>query len=213
MSSNRRRPKPLPRRPKQRTKQVATNTKKINTLLKNIEYKFFEVTTNVSPANDQIIEDSLVKIAQGDTGITRDGRKIVVTGIHFRGHIKMDAGGSGAGLRLVLYHDKQPNGATASTTDYFSSANALTNSFRNLNTIKRFKVLHDKTYILNQTSATVSQILRHVVINLKVNIPIVYTSTTGAITELLESNIGLLSSANNQTLDLDGIWRIRYMDL
>lgn len=211
MSSNGRRAKPLPKRPT-RSSQVAKNTKKINKIMSNIEYKFHEVTTNVSPQNDQIVEASLVTITQGSTGSQRDGRKIVVTGIHFRGFLVNDANSAGGALRIVLYVDKQPNGATASTTSYFSSANAKTQSFRNLTEFKRFRALVDKTYIVNSTGGTVSQNRRAVNFNLKVNIPINYTSTTGAITELLESNIGLLTSATGANLDLDGIWRLRYVD-
>ncbi len=210
MSKNRR-PKPLPKRPK-KASQVAQNTKKINKIMSNIEYKFHEVTTNVSPQNDQIVEASLLTIAQGSTGSTRDGRKIVITGIHFRGFIKADADSSGGALRIVLYVDKQPNGATATTASYFSSANANTHSFRNLNEFKRFRALSDKTYIVNMTGSASSENRRAVNFNLKVNIPINYTSTTGAITELLESNIGLLTSATGANLDLDGIWRLRYVD-
>ncbi len=203
--------KPLPKTPAYK-KQVDSNTKKINTLVKNIEYKFFEVTTNASFANDQIIEDSLIKIAQGDTGSTRDGRKIVITGIHFKGRLQLDAGNSGDMVRLVLYVDKQPNGATAATADYWATANGDTNSFRNLTETKRFRVLSDKTYVLNQQSATVTQTIRRIEYNFKVNIPINYTSTLGAITELQETNIGLMSSSQDSGIDLDGIWRIRYQD-
>jgi 2C-methyl-D-erythritol 2,4-cyclodiphosphate synthase len=203
--------KPLPKTPAYK-KQVDSNTKKINTLVKNIEYKFFEVTTNESFSNDQIVEDSLIKIAQGDTESTRDGRKIVITGIHFKGYMVLDANNSGDAVRLVLYVDKQPNGATAATTDYWASINKNGYSFRNLTQTKRFRVLSDKTYVINNVASTVTKPIRRIEYNFKVNIPINYTSTLGAITELQETNIGLMSSSLGSGVDLDGIWRIRYQD-
>lgn len=210
MTNGKYKPKPLPKRP---NRQVQRNTKKINTLVRNIEYKFFEVVTNASPQNDEIIEDSLVKIAQGDTENTRDGRKIVVTGIHFRGFLVQDAAAANSATRIVLYVDKQPNGAVCATLDYFHGNNKQTQSFRNLDQVKRFRVLYDKTHVLNNNSATITSTRKAININLKVNIPINYSSTLGAITELNESNIGLMTSCANASVDLDGIWRIRYMDL
>jgi len=196
-----------------KTRQINNNTKKLRMLTNAIEYKYFEVVTNASPTNDMIIEDSLVKIAQGDTAITRDGRKIVITSIHFKGHLVVDAGAANGVTRLVLYVDKQPAGAVAPTTAYFKGAPKRPYAYRNLEQLKRFKVLYDKTHTMNSYAATSAATIKPIRINIKCNHAINYTSTTGAITELLESNIGFMSSSLNSLVDIDGVWRIRYMDL
>ncbi len=193
--------------------QVSSNTKKIRMLTNAIEYKFFETVTNKSPQNDEILETSLVIIPQNDTPTGRDGRKIVVTGIHFKGYLKLGTGSGGDAIRIVLYVDKQPNGAVATTASYWSRADDNGNSFRNLTSVKRYRVLMDKTYVVNPGASSVVSPLRRLEWNFKVNIPINYTSTVGAITELLETNIGLMSSCKGADFDLDGTWRIRYMDL
>ena len=50
-------------------------------------------------------------------------------------------------MRVMLYHDKQANGATAAVLDILESADYQ--SFNNLVNSGRFRILMDRTYAMN----------------------------------------------------------------
>lgn len=193
-----------------------------------IEKKFFDITlTESSVASDgSNLTDSLIEIAQGTTEKTRIGRKCTITNIGFRyenimkGHESQAAALPGESVRMIIFLDKQANGATAAVLDILETANWL--SFNNLANSNRFKTLLDRTIDLNPTNLTSegSNVVTQSAIHhngswyMKCSIPIEYSGTAGAITEIKSNNIGFLiiaSGAGNTSFGAK--FRFRFTDL
>lgn len=186
------------------------------------ELKFFDTTnafafdtTAEVPATGQ-----LNLIPQGVTESTRVGRKCVIRSIHMKGIVLLQPAASAlsastAYLYVVL--DKQANGAAATPSDVYDSAN-LSQGFRNLANSQRFQVLKAAKWTLQPSagvSAAFNNVARSYEFYLKVNIPIEFSSTTGAITEIRSNNIFLLAGSDGQTddlINLAGRTRVRFSD-
>lgn len=191
----------------------------------NGELKFFDTTqaTEASGTGGVIHSASLNLIPQGVTESTRVGRKCTITSLMIRGDIEMDSTTTVTDAenraRVIIYLDKQANGATAAVLDILETATI--DSFRNLSNSGRFKVLFDKNWIINAagvfggTAAPAStDVRRELKWFKKCNVPVEFSATTGAITEIRSNNIGLLSIIKNAaaTVNLAYTVRIRFSD-
>ncbi len=158
---------------------------------------------------------SMVDIVQGVKENQRIGRKCTITNIHARLNFEfltnetasmVNADIAHETIRCMIVWDKQSNGANLGNGDKLLQGN-LYNSFRELNNIKKFKVLYDKLVTFNTTaiaaadattSFIITQVSRLVVrdyqlkVSIKCFIPIEYTATLGAITELSTNNIAMI---------------------
>jgi len=186
------------------------------------ELKFFDTslsflfdTTGEVPATGQ-----LVLIPQGVTESTRVGRKCVIKSVHLKG-ITQGVPGAAATFAttayLYLVLDKQANGAAAAFTDVMSTT-LLATSFHNLANSQRFVVLKKMKFRhVANSGATTALNNTNVPFEMykKCNIPIEYSGTTGAITEIRSNNIFLLASSDGQADDLVtmvGNCRVRFSD-
>ncbi len=115
----------------------------------NAELKFHDVDLNdaaVSTTSEVIASINL--IPQGVTEKTRVGRKCTITSIQWRWRISMfeeDAESLPAApdeIRIILFLDKQCNGATASTLDLIETDGLR--SYRNLANSERFVFFLDQ---------------------------------------------------------------------
>jgi len=190
------------------------------------ELKFFDganTDATLIPAAGVIKEDSLNHIAQGNTEQNRIGRKCVLKRIQMRGQWTLPstttAGSSSDRVRLIVYLDRQTNGATAAVTDILESADI--NSYRNLANQQRFSILHDKLEVLNALAGggngTADQtyiINRNVNVYKTLNIPVEFDNsvTTGAITSIRSNNVGVLALAEGALVTLKFQWRLRFSD-
>ncbi len=181
--------------------------------------------------------NTLVDLKQGISASERIGRKCTIKKITLRLHISKDEGtsatiGTTAGgmenhVRFILFWDKQCNGAQISATDLLVADTIF--SFQSIENSKRFKILWDKTTRMVSTgigqgdgttnlSAT-SLVTKLLTYTVRVNIPIEYSSTTGAITEMRVNNIGLVAWSEGVTgsrvisLTTESRIRIRFVDL
>ncbi len=169
------------------------------------------------------ITTSLNLVAQNVTEQGRIGRKITITKIQCSFSIFLAAEadvadlGTGDVVRIMLFVDKQCNGAD--TTVGTILENTEFDSYRNLASVTRFRILFDKTYAINRrvamtdgtnTGASPLCVLNLVRINRNVNIPIEFDSTTGAITEVRTNNVGLLYISKHGVAGIDTKCRIRY---
>ncbi len=167
---------------------------------------------------------TIIVIPQGVTEKQRIGRKCIIKNINWRYTISIpeqDAQAtpaSGDTVRVILYLDKQCNGATATAVGILESDNYQ--SFNNLANKQRFKILMDKTYTLNYAglasdgAGVVSQ--AQVQLNdsffKKCSIPIEYDSTTGAITEIRSNNLGIMLQGQNGSAKFESKMRMRFSD-
>ncbi len=191
------------------------------------ELKFHDLDINDSAIaiGATIAEDSCITIAQGTDESTRVGRKVTVRSLHWRFSIAQNSVADSADppkgdvVRILLYLDKQANGATAATTDILESADYQ--SFNNLANKRRFRTLMDRTYTvgydLSQPDGTNTgaypETLQEDSFHKKVNIPIEYTGSTGAIAQVTSNNIGVMTLSKNGTATFESKMRVRFSDV
>lgn len=186
------------------------------------ELKFHDVSAGSTAATltGVFAGRSLNLIPQGTSESERIGRKCLIKKINMRGSILLaNATANNAcqnRIRIIVYQDKQANGADiTATTDLLETA--AIDSYRNLANSMRFKVLYDKTMACNCTCADGTETFEYIKnwsFNRRVNIPLEFSSTTGAISELRSNNIGVLfiqeSTAPNAILKYQA--RLRFSD-
>lgn len=186
------------------------------------EMKFKDDTANFGTvdATGEIV-DSICEVAQGTTESTRVGRKITIKKIALRWLALLpstsDPTQTSETIRIIIYKDKQCNGATATVTDILEGANWR--SFNNLANKGRFTVMMDKRITLNCASGAYDgtndqfgECRRVGECYLDCNIPIEFDAGTGAITEIKSNNVGLLAIAADGIGTLSVFWRIRFFD-
>lgn len=190
------------------------------------ERKFHDVDVDDATvsAGGTIAVDSLVKIAQGITESTRIGRKCTVKELHCRYQITLptqDAVGTPVGgdtVRVIVYQDKQTNGATAAASDILETDDFQ--SFYNLANSSRFNILMDKNHTLDymtlasdsggvvSSSATRSN---HV-FNKLCSVPVEYNAVSGSIGTIKSNNFGILLVGQTGVAGFNSKWRIRFSD-
>ncbi len=189
------------------------------------ELKFHDVNLDDAVvATAGTVTPTINIIAQGVTESQRIGRKCTIKQINWRYDVilpEIDAAGtpgSGDSLRIIIFIDKQANGATAAVTDLLETANFL--SFRNLANSGRFTFLMDKMHNINYAglasdgAGVVSQANRIFAYSWykRCNLPIEYSSTTGAIGEIRSNNIGVCLLSRSGVVQLDSHFRLRFSD-
>lgn len=191
----------------------------------NKEYKFFDLDVDDAVvAVGVAVFDSVNKIAQGVTESTRIGRKCTVKSFQWRYSITLPARDSvatpenGDAVRVILYVDKQCNGATATAANILETS--LIHSFYNLANESRFTILMDKTHTINYANLasdgagvhSMSKVIHEYRFNKRLNLPLEFDSTTGAITEIRSNNIGVILVGSQGDLGFDSKLRIRFSD-
>lgn len=171
-------------------------------------------------ANGTIAQASCNIIAQGVTEVQRVGRKCTIRSINWRFNIRLPEGVASSTtadtVRVMVYHDKQTNGAAATVTQILEADNYQ--SFNNLSNKSRFRTLMDRTYDLNTDLSGDGTTVDSPRFNIndsfykKCNIPIEFDATTGAITEQRSNNIGVLLLSKNGLCAFDSKMRVRYSD-
>ncbi len=209
--------------------RVSGNYGRYSTLMPG-EMKFHDIDVNDASilVGGTILNSGTINIiAQGNTESTRIGRKSVIKAINWRYAITLaavDAGATpraGETVRLILYMDKQCNGATATILDILDTANFQ--SFNQLANKNRFRILLDRTHDMNAQAglsdgaglaSTPSKITSGSFYK-KCNIPIEFdnSATTGVITSMRSNNLGVLSISSVGSIStLDSKFRLRFTD-
>lgn len=185
------------------------------------ELKFFDTSVNTTfdLTGEVLSGGQLCLVPQGTTESTRIGRKIVIKAIDMKAVIYVATPTTLPNdfIQLALVLDKQCNGAAAAYTDIYTT-NAI-NSFRNMANSDRFTII--KTWRMPMNPISVDSAgtnyvysWRNIVYHKTCNIPIEYSSTTGAITEIRSNNIFLVGIAANQDdkSTIIATVRIKYSD-
>lgn len=189
------------------------------------ELKFFDVNLDDAIiASGFNMTPSINLIPQGITESTRIGRKCTITNINWRYRLQLpdeeDQANvqSGDIVRVVVYIDKQCNGAAAADTDVFEADSIQ--SFRNLSNSGRFTILMDRLHSMNRNSLAAdmaglfssTKVLREFTWFKKCNIPIEFNSTTGVLTEIRSNNIGIAIGSSQGLAKFDSRIRLRFSD-
>ncbi len=192
------------------------------------EQKFHDVDVDdavVTAAGTIQNTGSVNLIAQGTSESERIGRKVTIRKILWRYNVSLPALASTQNpgndeIRVIMYLDKQANGATATVTGILASDDFQ--SFNNLSNTSRFRILMDRVHGPFKRTAGAgaggaendwSGEAANYTFFKTCNIPLEFSSTTGAITELRSNNIGvLLLSRAGSILTFGSKLRLRYSD-
>ncbi len=189
------------------------------------ELKFHDVDLDDDViATGGVVTDSVCKIAQGTSEVQRIGRKCTLRSIYWKFRVDMPEIGPVASpntseqVRVILYLDKQCNGATATALGILETVGF--HSFRNLANQSRFTILMDKTTTMNwRTLASdtagayrSAEVITEHTFFKRCNIPLEFDSTAGAITEIRSNNLGVLLISQVGTAGFISKFRLRFSD-
>ncbi len=189
------------------------------------ELKFHDVDLDDgSIAGAGTITATINIIPQGVTEVQRVGRKCTIKSVNWKYRCEIpevDAvatPATGDTARIILFLDKQANGATAAVLDVLETASFQ--SFRNLANSGRFNILMDKVVTLNYSgmasdgAGVVSQakVIREGSFYKSCNIPIEFSSTTGAIGEIRSNNLSVLLISSDGVMVFTSKFRLRFSD-
>lgn len=165
-------------------------------------------------------------IAQGTGENQRIGRRITIRSVQWRWVVHMDqlilqnTPNSGDNIRLILFIDKQCNGAGAAVIDILETLSWQ--SFRNLANSDRFDILMDKQYdmaYLTQSQNASDDLFgqsgfsknRFFDID-NLNIPIEFDGTDGLIGEITSNNISIMVITQAGKCNIISTVRVRFTD-
>ncbi len=189
------------------------------------ELKFHDVDlVDAVIAATGTITPSINLIAQGVTESERNGRKCTLKGISWRFRVTLPIQENGTSpngddsMRVILFNDKQCNGATAAVLDILETADYK--SFRNLANSGRFNIICDKSYSLHYKGMasegagllTQASVINNYSFHSKLNLPLEFNATTGAITEIRSNNLGVLLISDVGIGGFDSKIRLRFTD-
>jgi len=185
------------------------------------ELKFFDTalawdydTQGEVPATGQ-----LSLIPQGDTQSTRIGRKCTIKSIQIRGYnyfVPTTTATASALVNMYLVLDTQCNGAAADATDVFAGSYQITTAMLNLANSSRFRILKRWVVPFNSNagaSTAYNNVVKPLEFSMKCNIPLEFSGTTGALTEIRSNNIFLVAGAvlQDDKVSFAGTCRLRFV--
>lgn len=189
------------------------------------ELKFKDTTYSASaPATTGTITNNTLvgTIAEGTGESERIGRKITVRSVFVKGWVYLPSGttlnSSGDIVRIIVYQDKQANGAAATVANILDSTDVL--SFMNLENSLRFRILKEKVIAVNTmglgafTGPTygVAEKFTHFKMAIKCNMPIEFKGNTPSVADLTSNNIGIMAISESAVATLQYYVRVRYKD-
>jgi len=143
---------------------------------------------------------SLNQIPQGTSANQREGRRCTIKKIQVKALVTCPettvAADTAFNYRLMLVLDKQANGAIPNTQDLFQLNTAGVNALYNLDNSQRFTIIADKTYSIESSGAvgaTSARATKTIQWNIKANIPLEFSGTTGAVSEIRSNNLLLVN--------------------
>lgn len=178
---------------------------------------FYNMSSAFGPGGAGAPAATLLGIPQGTTKNTRIGNKIFVKRIRAHLSIILPTVTSGEILRVILYKDKQANGAAATVTNIMENA-AVQNweSFQAMDYVDRITIIKDRIINLNPTigvsSTSNTPMTLYMKFTHKANCEVHYSSTTGALTEVQSDNYGIMLVGLNGTATVAGTLRVTFID-
>lgn len=188
------------------------------------KYKDTTVAATTIAATGNILSPSLVLLAAGTGESERIGRRIRLTALSMRYVALLPnttlASATDDGVRIIVFHDKQTNGAAATVADILADATPSYLSFNNLSNKSRFTILADKWIDISATAGAYTGtndawadkgVTGSIHLSLN-NVPIEYAGTGATIAELKSNNIGVLCISDAGRIKVKHNTRVRYTD-
>lgn len=164
-------------------------------------------------------------IPQGVLENNRVGRKCTIKSIMWRYDVVLTPVTASVDttdmVRIIMFLDKQCNGATAAVLDILETADYQ--SFNNLSNTGRFRILMDKTHVLQAMSGSgrgttdtlaFGENIKSGTFFKKCDIPIEYdnSASTGVLTTIRTNNIGVLLISKSARCIFESKIRMRFSD-
>lgn len=188
------------------------------------ELKFYDTAISQVDitASGTVVANTLVDIAGGTGESDRVGRKITVTNIMLQGRFNLPVQtslGHANSVKCFIYLDKQCNKAAATYVNIYGTSPDIY-SFKDLENSKRFRILKEVKFSLNQVAAegngttkSTAEHVRLVDMYHQCNLEITFASGTGALNQITQNNIGIMAITSSDATDkmnFKGNVRIRY---
>jgi len=188
------------------------------------KHKFLDTSRDVGVVGVAgTVSASINLIVQGATDTTRVGRKVTIRSVSFRGDIKLPSSLARATtsdiVRIILFVDKQCNGANAAVLDILETA--AWNSYRNLANTSRFIIFMDRFFDVKSpagsgdsdlTETSFSEDIEFYKFHFKCAIPLEFDAAAGAITDLTSNNFAFLDISKSGLAGIDRSVRLRFTD-
>ncbi len=188
--------------------KVALTVKK----LLNVEFKRFDVSATAQAQTTTVTILQVSNILLGDGGLSRDGNQIKITGIYLNYLWTIHASATTTQVRVMLVQDSQTNGAIYAASDLLVDQTGTDNiiSPYNLDNKYRFRVLFDRTHVLNDNGN------QSVIVNkfIKLDQRMRFDASAGDITDVTSMSYSLVfvSSEATNTPARTHHCRIRFID-
>jgi len=205
-----------------------SSTSWVRNLPLSVETKYIDSAINTGPLaattyalvsfSGPLSGTSLNLIAIGNTSETRVGNKVNIQTIRFRGQVDLASNVIGAArVRITLILDTQCNGSPPNPTLIFTDANI--DAFQEIDNVGRFKIIKDKFITINSHFGIPGTSTGAAVVPIKFNhkaknVPIHYSGSSGAITEVRSNNYIMVVNTNvGGVVTLQGKSRVGYKDV
>ncbi len=178
----------------------------------NVEVKNFDTQLTNSAITDAIGITQLTNIPQGDGTSSRDGAQCKMIGLDLNFSILQSASATTTNFRLIVVQDKQTNQAIYLAADLLDDITPFDSiiSPRNLDNMKRFSVLYDRTFILHTGGVAAYNVHKYI----KKEMLLRFDGSTPSIADLTQNSLSILTVATEVTNDpqLTLHARVRYVD-
>lgn len=201
---------------------IAPKFKRVQASSAELKFKDTTKAQTALASAGTIFNDTLIGMVEGNTDSTRIGNRITAKSVMLRGTAKMAATAAATDtsqtVRIIVYLDRQANGATAAVGDILASADYR--SFNNLDNSDRFRTLAEEVIDMHLSGATPSgaaytygETSKSFFLKAKLNLDIKYKGNAGSVADLASNNIGVLVISETDAIGTVGyIARVRYTD-
>lgn len=176
----------------------------------NVEYKLKDVTASTTTSSAGAVVH-LSPIAPGTDANERDGISVKATKLFVRGDISMNASAATSAMRIILFIDKQFNGALPTVAQILATASVVSPLNITTTSADRFKILSDKVFTLsnNGTQSRIVKMYKRLSNHIRFD-----TSGTSPPTGCLDGQICMLHISNEATNVPSFVYysRLRYVD-
>ena len=180
------------------------------------EWKYLDTAIN-QPINTTGAQTLLNALAPGSGASQRIGMKVSIRSVQFRLFpYAMNGTGHDQFARLCIFLDRQSNGANPTLASHLSANNILAQ--RSLVERKRFKIIWDKTRVLNASGESGTAVVYTGYIKFRRPILVEFNSgVAGTISDIASNSMYLYTvgsiAAGATAGAVEGTVRIRYTDM
>jgi hypothetical protein len=170
--------------------RIANSTKR----LLNVEKKHVDAASSFNPGAISASSVLLTGIAQGDTNESRDGSSIKLLSLSIHGRIEKSTSTTSTVVRIVLVHDKVPDGSAPSHSDIFQDSDHNSH-YQTENMGTKYSIISDKSYVMSDGGGEMKLFRNFKKLNQKMR----FTGTGATISDISQGALWLFAISNETT--------------